>query len=181
MIEMWAVSPRLRDQAPDDVFDVKSSGLDLVGINQRVYLLSVPKGDYARSITDYAWSVVAEPSPGAAAIDSNTSGLLKFHPSAGGQSRVQLVPWVQGAATTPPTQRIFAAKSVGSGTEGSNTPLPPMCGFSSCHGDAAALSSGYAWPASTAKSLSGRKTGTSYLWFIRLNDTHAAERSGSVV
>jgi len=135
-IKILSVSPRLRDQSPSDVYDARSTGLDVVGINTRVYLVPATDANYATSITGYTWSVVTQPS-GGAVIDYDTSSLLKLHPTKGGEYIIRLVPKVLGVDSTPTTQRIYAARYVGTGTEGSNTPVPPMCGFSSCHGNSA--------------------------------------------
>lgn len=139
-IKIWAVPPRIADEFTTDIYDMKSTGLDVVGINKRVYLVPDPDSAFVGSITDYVWSIVGEPAAGAAVVDSNTADLFKFHPTAGGAYTVRLVPWVSGAATTPTTQRIYAAKFVGTGTEGGNTPAPPNCGTSFCHGDLASSS-----------------------------------------
>ena len=134
-IRILPVSPRLRDQATSDVYDVKSSGLDVVGVNQRVYLVPAPDPAYATSITDCVWTIPTQPSPGTAVVDSNTSGLLKFHPSVQGTYVVQMVPYVSGSPSTPTTQQIVAAKFVGTGKElTSGFPAYPQCGMG-CHTD----------------------------------------------
>ncbi|MBM3334806.1 hypothetical protein FJY63_09105, partial [Candidatus Sumerlaeota bacterium] len=116
-------------------YDSRSSGLDTVGINTHVYLVPVPSSTYAGAITDYRWAIIREPLPGTAVVDANTSPVFKFHPTVGGEYYVRLVPYIGDTAATPSIQRIYAARYVGTGTEGTNSPTLPMCGFSACHGD----------------------------------------------
>jgi len=138
-IENLAVSPRLRDELTTDVYDIKATGLDVVGVNKRVYLEPKPEVDLPSTvtITDFTWSVVAEPSAGAAVIDVNTPALFKFHPSVAGDYRIRLQPTLSQGTAEPAEIRIAAAKFVGTGTEGANTPSVANgnCGVAFCHGD----------------------------------------------
>jgi hypothetical protein len=134
-IKIVGVSPGLISVSPSDAYDSRSSGLDVVGINAHVYLIPQPSSTYAGSITDYEWAIIREPLPGTAVVDADTSSVFKFHPTVGGEYYVRLVPYMGDTPATPSIQRIYAARYVGTGTEGSNSPTLPMCGFSACHGN----------------------------------------------
>jgi hypothetical protein len=131
-IKIVGVSPRVRDASPTDAYNSRASGLDVVGINTYVYL--TPQSTTTTIATNYTWSVIREPIPGAAVVDYDTSSVFKFHPTAGGEYFVRLIPQLITGTAPVRVQRIYAARYTGTGTEGSNIPVIPMCGFSACHG-----------------------------------------------
>jgi hypothetical protein len=137
-IEIDAISARERDTLSTDSLDMKSTGLEVVGVNKEVYLKPTALSDYASSITGMTWSVRAEPSPGAAVVQISDMEMFKFRPSMPGQYIIELTPQVNGVNASPSFQPIVAAKFVGTGTVGANAPGFPNCGVAFCHGDAAA-------------------------------------------
>jgi hypothetical protein len=95
-------------------FNIRSTGLNTVGINKTVYLVPIPKTGNADKISGYQWSVTTQPASGSVSIDSNSSGLFKFRPTQPGRYIVQMVPLdLNSAPTEAVTISIWASTYLG--------------------------------------------------------------------
>jgi hypothetical protein len=101
-------------ESPSDAFDLVSTGQNTVGVNKTVYLQASANPTAPGPVKDFVWSVTLEPSAGAAAVDSQTSSLLKLRLTAPGAYTITLTPMdeanqPQAAATVS----LWAARYAG--------------------------------------------------------------------
>ena len=135
-IEIVSVTPRAIAASEDDVFDEVASGLDNVGLGQKVYLEAqpVPEAD----ISGYEWTLIGEPGSAATLeVVGENGGMALFRPDRQGQYAVILTP-LNGALepTTPTARLVYASVWVGSGllNEPAVPARAPRCGTGFCHG-----------------------------------------------
>ncbi|MBE7559247.1 hypothetical protein HS125_09990 [bacterium] len=130
-IERVVVSPRLRDQSADDVFDEKYHGETVVAIGQKVYLRGVAVAN--GPIGQYTWTVASAPA-GSTATIAGAGELVTFRPDREGDYQIRLAARDGGGAAAAPVQaRVFAARYVGTGSLGDNTPNVGLGQCAFCH------------------------------------------------
>lgn len=136
VIDILGVSPRTVAGDTTGVFDERSSGLNAVGIGEKVYMEAVAEDD---SVIGYTWSILQAPSGSAAALSATSGGMVTFRPDVRGTYIVRLTPRTNGKQVIDVyDQRLYAARWVGAGvfdTHGGSDPRAPQCGTSFCHGD----------------------------------------------
>ncbi len=91
-IENLTVSPRRVAESASDAFDLVSTGQNTVGVSKTVYLQASANPTAPGPVIDFVWNVTLEPSPGAAAVDTQTSSLLKLRLTAPGAYTISLTP-----------------------------------------------------------------------------------------
>lgn len=136
-VEVLSVSPRDVEASPSDVFDEVASGLNVVGIEEKVYLEAVPA--HGATLGGATWALTGKPS-GSGAVLSDTSGtLITLVPDVPGTYIVQLTPLNNLQQPTQAVEQlIYAGQWVGAGVFNSNgTPdsTIPHCGNSCCHSE----------------------------------------------
>lgn len=140
-IEIPAVSPRIRDAAPDDDFDETSSGLNVVGVGEKVYLEAevLSTEGSGPPIVDYQWALTSRPEGSAAALSASSGEMITFRADLIGAYEITLTPIDSLAQPGEAvSETIYASTYVGAGvfnTEAPPTPSIPNCGTSFCHGE----------------------------------------------
>jgi hypothetical protein len=134
-VEVMAVSPRTVAAAPDDVFDEVASGLNVVGIGEKVYMQ--PRAIHGFDLGGATWELIGRPTGSDADLSDTEGTLVTLVPDAAGLYLVELTPLDPLMQPTDPVvQRIYAGVWIGSGTfnthDAPNTGIP-SCANACCH------------------------------------------------
>ncbi len=134
VIDVVGVTPRQVAIAPDDVYDEVASGLDVVGVGNKVYL----EAHTAEDGLTFSWSIVSRPAGSTAQLSATSGKLVTFRPDKVGAYVVRLTSTDGGGqALQPDERRILAANWAGAGlfdTHNPPAPRAPECGAGFCHG-----------------------------------------------
>ncbi|NQU44277.1 hypothetical protein HQ520_13390, partial [bacterium] len=134
-IEVLAVSPRQVALSGQPVFDEVSSGLNVVGVGQKVYMRANPR--VTQGISGYQWAARMQFGDEVAVNVDPATGVATMRPPEVGKYRVFVTP-VDGSMqpTTSTVQLVFASSFAGSGLLNvpPRTPRLPECSTGFCHG-----------------------------------------------
>lgn len=135
-INLLSVSPRDVAASDTDEFDVVASGLNAVGVGQKVYLQAVPEEGV--TIGGYEWSITSRPRGSGAPLSAASGELVTFRPDVIGPYTITLTPLDGSMQPTESTnQTLYAATWAGAGvfnTHAPPYPIAPNCGTGFCHG-----------------------------------------------
>lgn len=136
-VEVMSVSPRMVAADENDVYDEVASGLNVVGVEEKVYLGAEP--EYGMTLGGATWQLLGQPSGSIATLSDTTGTLVTLVPDVAGVYIVEMTPLDESSQPTEPVQqRIYAGVWVGAGvfnTEGMPDSTIPHCGNTCCHAE----------------------------------------------
>jgi nitrate/TMAO reductase-like tetraheme cytochrome c subunit len=119
------------------VVDEVASGLNAVGIGQKVYMHAQPVGGFVPG--GYNWEIILRPAGSTAQLSATTGEVVTFRPDREGNFTIRLTPLDANLNPQLPfDQLLYSNRWVGAGVfvPGQN-PVAPQCGTGFCHGNSA--------------------------------------------